>query len=123
VASKVDGRLATIDAAMVDLYQTHTCADGRTLEFVWDGNKDETNQEDHRAVFAEAIEAFCDPKRIIYADKKHSRRDEKRLFLLGKVKSGLVLTVRFTRRDKYIRIIGAGFWREGQVRYDNSKKP
>jgi hypothetical protein len=50
-----------------------------------------------------------------------SRRWEKGLWL-GKVKDGLVLTVRFVRRDKYIRIYGAGFWREGLARYDNSNK-
>jgi len=108
---------------MADVFHTHTCPDGRKLEFVWDSVKDETNLEDHQATFNEAIEAFCDPKRVIFADAKHSKRDEKRLFLLGKIQDGSVLTVRYTRRDKYIRIIGAGFWRDGQSRYDNSKKP
>jgi uncharacterized DUF497 family protein len=50
-------------------------------------------------------------------------RREKRFFWLGKLQDGMVLTVRYTRRDEYIRIIGAGFWRDGQAEYDNSNKP
>lgn len=108
---------------MPNLYHSHTCPDGTALHFVWDGDKAETNQEKHEIAFAEASEAFCDPKRIFLYDQKHSTRSEKRFFLFGKVGSGRVLTVRFTRRDKYIRIIGAGFWRDGQARYDNSERP
>jgi uncharacterized protein len=108
---------------MADVFHKHTCPDGKTIEFVWDTTKDEINGDKHEIGFTEAVEAFCDPKRVIQYDRKHSTRKEKRFFWLGKVQDGSILTVRFTRRDKYIRIIGAGFWREGKAQYDNSNKP
>jgi uncharacterized protein len=119
----VGERLAIFSVAMADVFFTHTCPDGKTIEFVWDQNKDEINQESHEVTFTQAIEAFCDPKRVIQYDRKHSTRKEKRFFWLGKVKEGSVLTVRFVRRDKYIRIYGAAFWREGLALYDNAKRP
>ena len=36
-------------------------------------------------------------------------------------KSG-ILTVRFTMRNENIRIIGAGYWREGRYRYEEENK-
>jgi uncharacterized DUF497 family protein len=120
-ASKASERLSIIEVAMADVFRTHTCPDGRTIEFVWDPNKDEINEDKHEVTFSEAVEAFCDPRRVIRFDRKHSRK-EKRFFWIGKVRAGEVLTVRFTRRDKYIRIIGAGLWQDGQAWYDNSNR-
>lgn len=50
-------------------------------------------------------------------DKKRSRA-ETRFFCFGMV-HGRVLTVRFVFRDGAIRIIGAGYWREGKKVYEN----
>jgi len=107
---------------MPDIFHSHICPDGKTFQFAWDRDKDEINGEKHDVTFIQAVEAFCDPKRIIRHDKKHSTRVEMRFFLLGKVKDGSVLTVRYTRRDEYIRIIGAGSWHEGQAQYYNSNR-
>jgi uncharacterized DUF497 family protein len=67
-----------------------------------------------------AQRAFLDPNRIIAKDLKHSRK-EKRYFCIGKVDDGII-TVRFTHRGNVIRIIGAGYWRDGKVTYEKKNK-
>jgi hypothetical protein len=54
---------------------------------------------------------------VFATDKKRSRA-ETRFFCFGMV-HGRVLTVRFVFRDGAIRIIGAGYWREGKKVYEN----
>lgn len=52
-------------------------------------------------------------------DEAHSNRRELRWWLLGKVDARILL-VRYTHRpDGVIRIIGAGYWREGRDYYEN----
>ena len=60
-----------------------------------------------------------DKNRIIIKDKKHSKKEE-RFFCIGDDGNGIV-TVRFTMRNGNIRIIGAGYWREGRYRYEQEK--
>ncbi|HPB07859.1 MAG: hypothetical protein BWX81_00161 [Spirochaetes bacterium ADurb.Bin110] len=86
------------------------------MTFEWDEHKNELNIQKHGLSFEEAQEAFFDKGRIIVFDEKHSER-EKRYFCLGKCKIGIA-TVRFTMRNGKIRIIGAGYWREGKERYE-----
>lgn len=86
------------------------------MEFEWSEEKNLLNLEKHGVSFQEAMQAFLDLKRKIHFNAKHST-DELRYFCMGKVK-GKVLTVRFIVRDKKIRIIGAGYWREGRKIYD-----
>ena len=69
--------------------------------------------------FYDAQQAFMDGNRIIAEDIDHSH-GEKRYFCFGKV-SGRVLTVRFTWRNNIIRIIGAGYWRNGKKIYDEAQ--
>ena len=71
--------------------------------------------------FAEALRAWLDPRRVTRADRRHSSRRDQRYFLLGQV-SGGVLTVRFTRRGETVRIIGAGYWREGRMIYEQANR-
>ena len=84
--------------------------------FEWDTKKDILNQRKHGVSFIEAQDAFFDPKRIIRVDELHSK-DEERYFCFGKVREK-ILTVRFTYRNKKIRIFGAAYWREGKKLYD-----
>ena len=42
-------------------------------------------------------------------------------FFIGNDGNG-IMTVRFTERNKNIRIIGAGYWREGRHRYEKENK-
>jgi uncharacterized DUF497 family protein len=86
------------------------------MRFEWDETKDRANQEKHKVSFAEAQEAFFDVNRLIIRDEKHSS-EEDRYFCIGKTDNG-ILTVRFTMRGDAIRLIGAGYWREGKTRYE-----
>jgi hypothetical protein len=91
-------------------------ASRQRTEFEWDTDKDLSNQEKHGVSFNIAQYAFADPNRVILEDVTHSTETEKRYFCLGKVGKG-ILTVRFTYREKRIRIFGAGYWRKGRQIY------
>lgn len=88
--------------------------------FEWHERKDELNKKKHGVSFYEAQFAFVDPCRIIAEDIEHSQTEE-RYYCFGKV-NGKVMTVRFTYRDGAVRIIGAGYWREGRKIYENAQK-
>lgn len=88
--------------------------------FEWDEKKNTHNKDKHGVDFATAQYAFIDPKRVIAKDLAHSRK-EKRYYVFGKVKGG-VLTVRFTYRPNRIRIIGAGYWRKGKKIYEKQNQ-
>ncbi len=86
------------------------------MKFEWDEDKNLTNIEKHGISFKEAMQAFLDPRRKIRLNAKHSTV-EMRYYCLGIV-GGRVLTVRFIIRGGKIRIIGAGYWREGRKFYE-----
>lgn len=89
--------------------------------FEWDENKNKENIKKHQVSFTEAKKAFFDPDRIIAEDIRHSTDEEKRYFCYGNV-DGYILTVRFTYRNRKIRVFGAGFWREGRKYYEKTNK-
>ena len=91
------------------------------MNFEWDPLKDRENLQKHGVSFAEAARAWLDPQRVTRSDRTHSSRREQRFFLPGQV-SGGVLTVRFTRRGETVRIIGAGYWREGRTIYEQANR-
>ncbi|EKD28870.1 MAG: hypothetical protein ACD_79C00182G0015 [uncultured bacterium] len=84
--------------------------------FEWDETKNQINIKQHQISFKEAIKAFLDPNRKIRLNEKHSEK-EMRYFCLGKV-DNRIMTVRFVVRNKKVRIIGAGYWREGRRTYE-----
>ena len=84
--------------------------------FVWDDKKEAENILKHDIDFMTACLAFLDLDRKVGRDSKHSSGDEVRKYCVGKV-NDRVMTVRFIMRDKKIRIIGAGYWREGRTLY------
>jgi uncharacterized protein len=88
--------------------------------FEWDDLKNEQNKEKHGVSFSEAQYAFADPQRVMVEDLDHSANEE-RFFCMGKVKGG-IMTVRFTKREEKIRIIGAGYWRKGRKIYDQENQ-
>jgi uncharacterized protein len=88
--------------------------------FEWDPGKDLENQKKHGVSFSSAQNAFLDSKRVILEDVIHSL-SEKRFYCVGKVGEG-ILTVRFTLREKIIRIIGAGYWRKGKSIYEKENQ-
>ncbi len=86
------------------------------MNFEWDEKKNEINIKKHGVSFFNAQYAFSDVNRVIAEDTKHSD-NEKRYYCFGKV-SGGIMTVRFTYRKDKIRIIGAGYWRQGRKVYE-----
>jgi uncharacterized protein len=88
--------------------------------FEWDSEKDRENQKKHDVSFSFAQNAFLDSKRVILEDAAHSHK-EKRFYCIGNVGKG-ILTVRFTYRQKFIRIIGAGYWRKGKKIYEEENQ-
>ncbi len=92
-----------------------------TATFEWDPAKERTNVLKHGVSFADAQKAFFDPRRVIAEDLSHSDA-ENRYFCFGRVDSG-VMTVRFTYRQRRIRIIGAGYWRKGKTIYERQNGP
>lgn len=77
-------------------------------------------QRKHGVSFREAQHAFFDPKRVIAEDQTHSQK-EQRYYCFGSNSEGTgVLTVRFTYRSSRIRIIGAGYWRQGKKVYEKT---
>jgi uncharacterized DUF497 family protein len=88
--------------------------------FEWDDEKDIINQKRHGVAFVDAQEAFYDKNRIIARDEGHSAT-EASLFCIGDTPKG-VLTVRFTIRGHYIRIIGAGNWRKWRKFYEKERQ-
>jgi uncharacterized DUF497 family protein len=89
------------------------------MTFEWDEAKNQENIEKHKVSFEKAQEAFYDKNRMIIKDKKHSKKEE-RFFCIGNDGNG-ILTVRFTMRNPNIRILGAGYWREGRYKYEQKK--
>jgi len=90
--------------------------DKETSSFIWDPERELFNVYKHGVDFTTAAMAFKDPKRKIYVDSKHSKKEE-RFFCIGKVKNKII-TVRFTYRSGKIRIFGAGYWRKGREYYE-----
>ncbi|MFH1051701.1 MAG: BrnT family toxin [bacterium] len=70
----------------------------------WNINKAISNYEKHRLSFEDSKPAFYDENRIHYFDEKHSQK-ENRYILIGRNKSGLVISISYTIRDNKIRII------------------
>ena len=92
------------------------------MEFEWDFAKEQVNIKKHGHTFAEAIEAFQDPHGVGLVDRKHSSSQEKRFYWVGKVSSGKILTVWFTRRKTKIRVIGCAEWRKFRSFYYEGTK-
>ncbi|MEI7759103.1 MAG: BrnT family toxin [bacterium] len=89
------------------------------MDFEWHDSKNAENITKHGLSFYEAQEAFFDKNRLIIKDKVHSS-SENRFFCIGKTSNGGIATVRFTKRNSHIRIIGAGYWRKGKKIYEQN---
>ncbi len=89
------------------------------MRFTWDPAKEATNQVAHGVDFTTAQLAFDDPYALVIFDEVHSDKRELRWWLLGKIEER-VLLVRYTHRPTgLVRIIGAGYWRQGKEIYEN----
>ena len=90
------------------------------IKFEWDEKKSLENEKKHGLRFDDVLEAFIDKKRVILEDIGHSNRED-RFYCIGSCKLGVV-TLRFTHRNKIIRIFGAGKWRKGKKIYEKQNK-
>jgi uncharacterized DUF497 family protein len=89
------------------------------MQFAWDRAKERANIARIGVEFTTALRAFADPKALVLFDEAHSDYRELRWWLLGKVEARILL-VRYTHRPNgIIRLIGAGYWREGRDYYEN----
>ena len=80
----------------------------KTISFVWDQTKAESNLRNHKTSFVEAQTVFSDPNARLVFDPDHSD-DEQRFILLG-LSAGLRLLVVchcYMEEDMVIRIISA----------------
>ncbi|MDB6128470.1 MAG: uncharacterized protein JWM35_2366 [Verrucomicrobia bacterium] len=92
------------------------------MRFEWDPNKELENISKHGVDFTTAQRAFSDPKALVLLDEDHSGEAELRWWLLGKI-GERVLLVRYTHRaDGALRLIGAGYWKEGRDYYETHWK-
>ncbi len=89
-------------------------------EFEWDDAKNRQNLLKHKIAFEEAIQVFSDRDALVFIDIKHSNLKETRYFAVGKI--GIqTCTVRFTYRNKRIRVFGAGYWRKERKFYEKQQ--
>lgn len=88
-------------------------------KFIWSAEKEAINKAKHGIDFITASAAFTDAARKIFTDTKHNNI-EMRYFCIGSVR-GRIITVRFTYRRGFIRIIGAGCWRKGKGYYEKKE--
>lgn len=91
------------------------------VDFEWDLAKEQANISKHGHTFSEAVEAFQDPRGVQLLDREHSDKED-RFYWVGKVSSGKILTVWFTRRGKKVRIIGCAGWRKMRSLYHEAAK-
>ena len=73
-------------------------------KFEWDSEKAKINKKKHKVSFETAVRVFLDKNFIDNYDELHSN-DEDRIKIIGKV--GNVLTVIYTERGEFNRIISA----------------
>ena len=76
------------------------------MKFEWDHKKASGNKRKHGVSFHEAATVFGDPLAVTFADPDHSE-GEYRFLTFGVSKSGHLLVVSHTEREKRIRIISA----------------
>jgi uncharacterized DUF497 family protein len=95
------------------MYNKHT-----ELEF--DPRKEASNLAKHGIDFSSVREIFEDPDVVHLQDVRHSGK-EGRLYAVGKVSSGRVITVWYTWRGDRVRIIGAAEIRKWRKEYEKRK--
>jgi len=80
----------------------------KEIEFVWDENKNQSNQKKHKVNFKEAKSVFFDENARLIDDPDHSENEE-RFILLGMSFSLRLLVVvhAYRENDEVIRIISA----------------
>ena len=87
------------------------------ISFEFDVDKEIRNIRKHGITFDQAKEVFLDPEMILAPDARHSAREE-RWFAVGRISDGRIVTVWYTPRGNYTRIIGAGLLKKWRKEYE-----
>ena len=74
--------------------------------FQWDEGNSDKNRRRHRVTRAEAEQVFFNLPLIVASDPRHSGK-EFRHFALGRTNVGQHLTIVFTRRADFLRVVSA----------------
>lgn len=74
--------------------------------FIWDAANEDKNLTKHQVTAQEAEEVFFDNQYKLLKDHPHSSK-EHRFIIIGITKSGKLLTIIFTVRHNYVRVISA----------------
>ena len=90
------------------------------MKFEWDGSKETGNLLKHGVDFSSVPDAFGDPRRI-FIRYPGMTAQETRWQLVGFDGNG-ILTVRFTLRRGWVRVIGAGYWRKQKQIYEKENQ-
>jgi uncharacterized protein len=75
------------------------------IEFEWNKGNSAKPQR-HGLTLTEVEEAFFDENKVMFADWKHSKA-EQRITLLAKTKKGRLLNITYTIRARKVRVITA----------------
>ena len=91
--------------------------------FEWDDSKAKQNQSRHGIPFEAAITAFDDPLQLRFDDIAHSTPQEEREILIGRMDSGVIVTIVFTQREEACRLVSArrAERKERTLYYENEK--
>ncbi len=90
------------------------------MKFEWDRSKEAQNLVKHGVDFSSVPEAFEDSRRI-FIRYPGMTQHETRWQLVGFDGQG-ILTVRFTLRRGWVRVIGAGYWRRQKQIYEKENQ-
>ncbi|MDG4596691.1 MAG: BrnT family toxin [Candidatus Contendobacter sp.] len=74
------------------------------MEFEWDKRKAASNLKKHGVSFGEAASVFGDPLALTFDDPDHSI-GERRLLTFGATRTGKLVIVSHTERERSMRII------------------
>jgi uncharacterized DUF497 family protein len=78
------------------------------IDFEWDENKNQTNQEKHRISFEEARTVFDDVEAMVIDDPEHSEEEDRFIILGFSSKANLLVVCHCYREsDTVVRIISA----------------
>jgi uncharacterized protein len=77
------------------------------MEFEWDPNKDQGNQDKHGISFNEAATAFDDELQLTISDPDHSIGEHRYLTIAKTIRDRLVVVSHTENDDDHIRIISA----------------
>ncbi|MBP7902200.1 MAG: BrnT family toxin [Spirochaetes bacterium] len=90
----------------------------KSIEFIWDNNKYQTNLKKHKISFDEAKTVFFDENASLYFDEDHSE-DEERYLLLGMSTNLRILIVChcIIENKNIIRIISARKATKNEIKF------